>query len=40
MINTNDILARLRNGESVESIADEMAKALNEAEATLNAEKT
>lgn len=40
MINTNDILARLRNGESVENIADEMAKALNEAEATLNAEKT
>lgn len=39
MINTNDILARLRNGESVENIADEMAKALNEAEATLNEER-
>lgn len=39
MINTNDILVRLRNGESVESIADEMAKALNEAEATLHKER-
>ena len=39
MINTNDIIARLRNGESVETIADEMAKALNEAEATLHEER-
>lgn len=39
MINTNDIIARLRNGESVETIADEMAKALNEAETTFRDEE-
>ena len=32
MINTNDILARLQKGESVEAIAAEFTKTLNEAE--------
>ena len=31
MFNTNDILTRLQNGEDAQKIADEMARALNEA---------
>lgn len=36
MINTNDILARLQKGESVEAIAAEFTKTLNEAEKQYN----
>lgn len=36
MINTNDILARLQKGETVEAIAAEFTKTLNEAEKQYN----
>lgn len=36
MINTNDILARLQKGESVEAIATDFTKMLNEAEKQYN----
>ena len=36
MINTNDILARLQKGESVEAIAADFTKILNEAERQYN----
>lgn len=36
MINTNDILARLQKGESVEAIATEFTKMLNDAEKQYN----
>ena len=36
MINTNDILARLQKGESVEAIAADFTKMLNEAEKQYN----
>ena len=36
MINTNDILARLQKGESVEAIAADFTKTLNEAEKQYN----
>lgn len=39
MYNSADILARLRNGETPENIASEMADALNKAQDTLKAEE-
>lgn len=39
MFDTNDILARLRNGESVDDIASAMTDMLNDAEATYKAEQ-
>lgn len=39
MYNSADILARLRNGETPEEIANEMAKALNTAQDALKAEE-
>ena len=39
MYNSADILARLREGATPESIADEMANALNEAQNALKAEE-
>ena len=38
MINTNDILTRLQNGESADAIAAEFTKNLNAAEAQLKAD--
>ena len=39
MFDTNDILARLRNGESAEDIASTMTSMLNDAEATYKKEQ-
>ena len=39
MFNTDDILARLRNGESAEDIASTMTNMLNDAEATYKKEQ-
>ena len=39
MFNTDDILARLRNGESAEDIASAMTSMLNDAEATYKKEQ-
>ena len=39
MFNTDDILARLRNGESAEDIASTMTSMLNDAEATYKKEQ-
>lgn len=39
MFNTDDILARLRNGESAEDIASAMTSVLNDAEATYKKEQ-
>lgn len=39
MYNVNELAARLRNGESVDDIADELAAALNEATAIIEEEQ-
>ena len=39
MYNVNELAARLRNGESVDNIADELAAALNEATAIVEEEQ-
>lgn len=39
MYNVNELAARLRNGESVDNIADELAAALNEATAIVKEEQ-
>ena len=39
MYNVNELAARLRNGESVDNIADELAAALNEATAIVEEER-